>query len=70
MSALRWDGLAKLGADIRHYSQIVAEVVDGVEDLRQDFVGRIQVAQVGAGVALANFTGAIGVERPLVLGVP
>ena len=45
-----------------HSVKVETKVVDGVQDLRQQFVGCIKMTQVGPGVALADATGAIGIK--------
>ena len=52
-----------------HGVKVEAEVVDSIEDLGQNLIGGIKMAQIGAGVAPANPAAAIGVQRPLIRGV-
>src|ERR1041384_7819591 len=52
--------------DAPHSVKVVAQVVDGVEDLGEYLVRRIEMTQVGARIAAANPAGTIGIERALV----
>ncbi len=52
-----------------HSVKVETQVVDGIEDLRQDLVGRIKVPQIGTGIPPADAAPAVGVERTLILGI-
>src|SRR5271165_2404297 len=51
-----------------HGVKVETQVVVGIQDLRQHFVGGIKMTQIGPRVAPAHPTAAIRVERALVLG--
>jgi hypothetical protein len=55
--------------DAPHSVKVVGQVVDGIENLRQEFIRRIKVTKICARVAAANLAGATRVERVLVAGV-
>src|ERR1035438_6300203 len=59
----------KFTTDAGHDVEVEAEVVDGVERRAQRLLRDEEVAQVGAGVALADHAGACGVDGSLVLSV-
>src|ERR1700756_1137938 len=40
--------------DAPHRVKVVAEIVDGIQDLRQNFIGSIKMTQVGARVPPAH----------------
>src|SRR5579864_4684339 len=52
-----------------HGVKVVGQVVDGVQDLGQDLVARVEVSQVGARIAGADAASAAGVERAFVLSI-
>src|SRR5262249_390672 len=52
-----------------HGVKVEAKVVDGVQNLAQNFVGGIEMPQISTRIAHADATAAIGVERAVVSGV-
>jgi hypothetical protein len=52
--------------DTPHSVKVETQVVDGIEDLRQDLVRGIDVPQVGARIAAAHAAWAIRVKRAFV----
>src|SRR5581483_3823869 len=49
-----------------HSVKVEAQIVNSVKDLRQHFIRRIEMAQVGAGIAAAYLAIAVGIERRLI----
>src|ERR1700683_1050718 len=52
-----------------HSVKVETQVVEGIQDLRQNFIGCIEMATICAGVAPASPAAAIGVERVFVLDI-
>src|SRR5690348_5861238 len=52
-----------------HGVKVVGQVVDSVQDLGEEFVTGIEMAQIGARIAGADAATALGIERIFVLSV-
>ena len=61
-------GWVEFVAEAGHGVEVEGEVVDGTEGAAEGFAGVHEVAEIGAGVALAGGAGAVGVGREGVVG--